>query len=251
VILVGDDPASHQYVGMKEKACRETGVASFTLRLPAGTPQDELVLAIGELNGRPDVHGILVQLPLPRQIDPAAIIGAIDPGKDVDGLHPLNMGRLMAGEECLVPCTPAGILALLKRFDVPLSGRNAVVIGRSNIVGKPTALLLMQENATVTICHSRTADLAGVVRRADIVVAAIGRARMITAEMVREGAAVVDVGTNRDTGGKLCGDVDYAGVAPKASAISPVPGGVGPMTITMLLHNTILAAARSEGTALP
>ncbi len=244
VILVGDDPASLQYVGMKEKSCREIGMLSETARLPATATQAGLMERLEELNRRPDIHGILVQLPLPKHLDPARVIGAIDPAKDADGLTPTNMGRLLAGEEGFIPCTPHGILMLLKRFGVPLAGKEAVIVGRSNIVGKPMAVLLLREHATVTICHSRTTDLAAHTRRADILVAAIGRARMITADMVKEGAAVVDVGTNRDERGKLCGDVDYAAVGPKVSAISPVPGGVGPMTITMLLHNTILAAAR-------
>lgn len=238
VVLVGDNPASKVYVGQKEKACLEAGFASFLHRLPASTPQKELFGLIERLNDDPSVHGILVQLPLPPQIDPDMVIAAIKPGKDVDGFHPVNVGRLVAGLPCCEPCTPKGIMRLLKETGLPIAGKEAVIIGRSNIVGKPVALMLLSKSATVTICHSKTHDLATHVRRADILVAAIGKPRFVTADMVKEGAVVIDVGINRLDEG-LVGDVDYGPVSEKASWITPVPGGVGPMTIAMLLENTL------------
>ncbi|HPF85364.1 MAG TPA: bifunctional methylenetetrahydrofolate dehydrogenase/methenyltetrahydrofolate cyclohydrolase FolD, partial [Aminivibrio sp.] len=224
VVLVGDDPASKVYVGQKEKGCLEAGFASFLHRLPASTTQEQLLDLIGRLNGDALVHGILVQLPLPPQIDPDTVLAAIRPEKDVDGFHPVNIGRLVAGLPACEPCTPKGILRLLKSTEIPLAGKEAVVIGRSNIVGKPVALMLLAESATVTVCHSRTRDLAEHVRRADILVAAIGKPRFVTADMVKEGAVVVDVGINRLEEG-LVGDVDYGPVSEKASWITPVPGG--------------------------
>ena len=243
VVLVGDDPASKVYVGQKEKGCLEAGFASFLHRLPASTTQEQLLDLIGRLNGDALVHGILVQLPLPPQIDPDTVLAAIRPEKDVDGFHPVNIGRLVAGLPACEPCTPKGILRLLKSTEIPLAGKDAVVIGRSNIVGKPVALMLLAESATVTVCHSRTRDLAEHVRRADILVAAIGKPRFVTADMVKEGAVVVDVGINRLEEG-LVGDVDYGPVSEKASWITPVPGGVGPMTIAMLLENTLEQAKK-------
>jgi len=244
VILVGENPASKVYVGQKEKGCLEAGFASFLHRLPSSTTQQELLGLINRLNADASVHGILVQLPLPPQIDPETVLAAIRPEKDVDGFHPVNIGRLAAGLPACEPCTPKGIMRLLRKTGIPLSGKEAVVIGRSNIVGKPVALMLLAESATVTICHSRTKDLADHVRRADIVVAAIGKPRFVTADMVKEGAVVIDVGINRLEEG-LVGDVDYAPVSEKASWITPVPGGVGPMTIAMLLENTLEQARKS------
>ena len=244
VILVGDNPASKVYVGQKEKGCLEAGFASFLHRLPETTSQEELLALIDKLNADKTVHGILVQLPLPRQIDPDTVLSAIRPEKDVDGFHPVNIGRLVAGLPASEPCTPKGILRLLKSTGIPLAGKEAVVIGRSNIVGKPVALMLLAESATVTICHSKTADLAEHARRADILVAAIGKPRFVTADMVKEGAVVIDVGINRLEEG-LVGDVDYEPVAEKASWITPVPGGVGPMTIAMLLENTLEQAEKT------
>ena len=246
VILVGDDPASQVYVRNKSRACEEVGITSFQHTLPAATSQQELLDLVGTLNRDPAVHGILVQLPLPRQISADAIINAISPEKDADGFHPENVGLLATGNARFIPCTPAGVMRLLDHAGVELAGKHAVVVGRSNIVGKPVALLLLEKHATVTICHSRTQDLAAVVRQADVVVAAVGRPRMITADMVKPGAAVIDVGINRipdgPNAGKLCGDVDYAGLLGKAGCITPVPGGVGPMTIALLLENTVRAA---------
>jgi methylenetetrahydrofolate dehydrogenase (NADP+)/methenyltetrahydrofolate cyclohydrolase len=244
VILVGDNPASKVYVGQKEKGCLEAGFASFLHRLPETTSQEELLALIDKLNADKTVHGILVQLPLPRQIDPDTVLAAIRPEKDVDGFHPVNIGRLVAGLPASEPCTPKGILRLLKSTGIPLAGKEAVVIGRSNIVGKPVALMLLAESATVTICHSKTANLAEHARRADILVAAIGKPRFVTADMVKEGAVVIDVGINRLEEG-LVGDVDYEPVAEKASWITPVPGGVGPMTIAMLLENTLEQAEKT------
>ncbi|MBP6332437.1 MAG: bifunctional methylenetetrahydrofolate dehydrogenase/methenyltetrahydrofolate cyclohydrolase FolD [Aminivibrio sp.] len=244
VVLVGDDPASKVYVGQKEKGCLEAGFASFLHRLPVSTTQEELLDLIGKLNRDVLVHGILVQLPLPPQIDPDTVLAAIRPEKDVDGFHPVNIGRLVAGLPACEPCTPKGILRLLNSTGIPLAGKEAVVIGRSNIVGKPVALMLLAESATVTVCHSRTKDLAGHVRRADILVAAIGKPRFVTADMVKDGAVVVDVGINRLEEG-LVGDVDFGPVSEKASWITPVPGGVGPMTIAMLLENTLEQAKKS------
>jgi methylenetetrahydrofolate dehydrogenase (NADP+)/methenyltetrahydrofolate cyclohydrolase len=249
VVLVGEDPASQVYVRSKAKATREAGMASFEHKLPAETSQAVLLETIAELNRRPDVHGILVQLPLPRQIDAAKVIEAIDPTKDVDGFHPINVGRLATGGEALAPCTPTGCLVLAKSVRPKLEGLEAVVIGRSNIVGKPMAQLLLGENCTVTIAHSRTRDLPSVVRRADLVVAAVGRAEMVRGDWIKPGAIVIDVGIQRVAGpdGKtrLVGDVAFAECAEVAGAITPVPGGVGPMTIACLLQNTLLAATRS------
>ena len=244
VILVGADPASEVYVRGKERDCAECGIESELLRLPAETSEAQLLAEIARRNADPAVHGILVQLPLPPQIDEQRVIEAISPEKDVDGFTPVNVGRLLVGEDCFLPCTPAGCLALLKAAGTPIAGKRAVVLGRSNIVGKPMALLLLRENATVTICHSKTEHLAELTRQADILVAAIGRDRFVTAEMVKEGATVIDVGINR-VDGKLVGDVDFEHVAPKTSFITPVPGGVGPMTIAMLLKNTLVCAERA------
>ena len=244
VILVGNDPASQTYVANKEKACARLGIHSQTLRMGAETTQAELEASIERANEDEAIHGILVQLPLPAQLDEHRALALIRPEKDVDGFHAVNMGRLARGEDCVVACTPKGALHMLKAAGVPIAGKNAVVIGRSNIVGKPMALLLLQENATVTICHSRTEDLAEHTRRADILVAAVGKPRFVTADMVKEGAAVLDVGINR-VDGKLCGDVDFEHVKEKAGWISPVPGGVGKMTIAMLMENTVSAAEKA------
>lgn len=244
VILVGNDPASQTYVANKEKACARLGIHSQTLRMGAETTQAELEASIERANEDEAIHGILVQLPLPAQLDEHRALALIRPEKDVDGFHAVNMGRLARGEDCVVACTPKGALHMLKAAGVPIAGKNAVVIGRSNIVGKPMALLLLQENATVTICHSRTEDLAEHTRRADILVAAVGKPRFVTADMVKEGAAVLDVGINR-VNGKLCGDVDFEHVKEKAGWISPVPGGVGKMTIAMLMENTVSAAEKA------
>ncbi len=240
VVLVGDDPASAVYVRNKKKACEAVGIRSLSYEMPADTTQEKLLTCIAELNGRDDVDGILVQLPLPAGIDEQAVIRAIAPEKDVDGFHPVNVGLLAIGMPRVVSCTPAGVIEMLVRSGISIEGREALIIGRSNIVGKPLAHLLLQHNATVTVAHSRTADLPAVAKRADILVAAIGRPRMIGPEYVKEGAVVIDVGINRDTAtGKLCGDVDYDAVAPHVSAITPVPGGVGPMTIAMLMKNCV------------
>ena len=245
VILVGNDPASQTYVANKEKACARLGIHSQTLRMGAETTQAELEASIERANEDEAIHGILVQLPLPAHLDEHRALALIRPEKDVDGFHAVNMGRLARGEDCVVACTPKGALHMLKAAGVPIAGKNAVVIGRSNIVGKPMALLLLQENATVTICHSRTEDLAEHTRRADILVAAVGKPRFVTADMVKEGAAVLDVGINR-VDGKLCGDVDFEHVKEKAGWISPVPGGVGKMTIAMLMENTVSAAEKAS-----
>ena len=242
VVLVGENPASKVYVGQKEKACLSAGFASFLHKLPASTSQEELLELVGDLNRDPAVHGILVQLPLPPQIDPDTVISAIRPEKDVDGFHPINAGKLLAGLPCIEPCTPKGVMRLIEETGITLEGKEAAVVGRSNIVGKPVSLMLLAKNATVTVCHSRTKDIADHLRRADVLVAAVGRPRFVTAEMVKEGAVVIDVGINRLEGG-LVGDVDYDAVAEKASWITPVPGGVGPMTIAMLLQNTVDVAA--------
>ena len=244
VILVGDDPASQVYVRNKGKACEELGILSETLRLPAETTQAELEAEIDRLNGDERINGILVQLPLPKHLDEAKALAKILPEKDVDGFHIENAGKLFTGQPGVVACTPKGILHMLKACGVPLKGKEAVVIGRSNIVGKPIAMLLLNENCTVTICHSRTADLAAHTRRADILVAAVGKPKFVTADMVKPGAAVVDVGINR-VDGKVVGDVDFENVEKVAGYISPVPGGVGKMTICMLMENTIEAAERS------
>lgn len=244
VILVGEDPASQTYVGNKEKACARLGIASKTWRMPATVTQEELEAAILEADADPAMNGILVQLPLPSHLDADRALSLILPEKDVDGFHDVNAGRLCRGLDCVVACTPKGALYMLKRAGISLEGKEAVVVGRSNIVGKPMALLLLKENATVTVCHSRTANLKEHTRRADVLVAAVGKPRFITADMVKEGAVVVDVGINR-VDGKLCGDVDFESVAPKASWITPVPGGVGKMTIAMLMENTVTAAEKA------
>ncbi len=255
VVIVGDDPASQVYVRSKGKATREAGMAGFEHRLPADAAQDELLALVATLNADAAVDGILVQLPLPRHMDEAAVIAAIDPDKDVDGFHVVNAGRLAVGAPGLVPCTPAGCILLLKDRLGDLSGMEAAVVGRSNIVGKPMAQLLLAENCTVTVAHSRTRDLPGVVRRADIVVGAVGRPEMIRGDWLKPGATVIDVGINRidagDGKGRLVGDVDFAGAMAVAGAITPVPGGVGPMTIAMLLANTLAAAHRRAGLPAP
>lgn len=244
VILVGDDPASHLYVGNKEKACARLGLYSRTVRLPADTTQEALEAEVRLANADPAIHGLLVQLPLPKHLDGARALSLISPEKDADGIHDVNAGRLMRGEPGAIACTPKGALYMLHSTGVPLAGKNAVVIGRSNIVGKPMAMLLLHENATVTLCHSRTVDLAEHTRRADVLVVAIGKPKFVTADMVRDDAIVIDVGMNR-VDGKFCGDVDFEPVREKASYITPVPGGVGKMTIAMLMSNTIEAAERA------
>ena len=247
VILVGDDPASQVYVRNKVQACADTGIRSVLQRQPVSMTQAALLDQIAALNDDPAVHGILVQMPLPRQIDPNAVIAAISTTKDVDGYSVLSAGELLTGSPGFRPCTPYGCMKLIESTGIALKGKHAVVIGRSNTVGKPMALLLLQANATVTICHSNTPDLGVHTRQADIVVAAVGRRNTVTADMIKPGAIVIDVGMNRDAAGKLCGDVDFAGVRDVAGAITPVPGGVGPMTITMLLLNTIEAAEAAQG----
>ena len=242
VILVGEDPASQVYVGRKAKACEEVGFLSREYRLSADATEADLLKLIHDLNGDKSIHGVLVQLPLPKHIATDKIIAAIDPHKDVDGFHPYNVGGLVTGSPLFIPCTPRGIMELIARSGIELAGKEAVVVGRSNIVGKPMALLLLAQNATVTMCHSKTIDLPAVTSRADVLIAAIGKARMITANMVKEGAVVIDVGVNRLETGKLAGDVAFDEVAAKASYITPVPGGVGPMTIAMLMKNTLDAA---------
>ncbi len=241
-VLVGDDPASHIYVRNKRRACDEVGFANFHIELPAETSQEELLARVAELNADPAVHGILVQLPLPAHIDEQAVLMAVDPAKDADGFHPLNQGALLQGAPSLRPCTPRGCMALIDETGVELKGKRAVVVGRSNIVGKPVALMLLERHATVTICHSRTADLAAEVGNADVVVAAVGVAKLVQGSWIKPGAVVIDVGMNRDQDGKLCGDVDFAAARERAGWITPVPGGVGPMTIAMLLQNTLDAA---------
>lgn len=242
VIIVGEDPASKVYVRNKKRACEEVGFYSEEIALPAETDMATLKSVIDRLNADDKIHGILVQLPLPKHLDEGEVIMMIHPQKDVDAFHPVNVGRVMSGGYTFVPCTPAGVMELLHRSGVEVAGKECVVVGRSNIVGKPMAMLLLEANGTVTVCHSRTKDLTQVCRRADILVSAVGRPYFITADMVKEGAVVVDVGINRLPDGKLVGDVDYAAVEPIASYITPVPGGVGPMTITMLLKNTLTAA---------
>lgn len=239
VIQVGSDPASTVYVGNKKKACAYIGIESLAYELPEETSEQELLDLVEKLNQDPKVNGILVQLPLPKHMNEDKIIQTISPDKDVDGFHPISVGRLCIGEKGFVSCTPAGIIQLLKRSDVEISGKECVVIGRSNIVGKPMAMLLLRENGTVTVTHSRTKDLKEVAKRADILVVAIGKPKMITKDYVKEGAVVIDVGIHRMENGKLCGDVDYDDVAPVCSAITPVPGGVGPMTIAMLMNNCV------------
>lgn len=246
VIIVGDNPASRIYVNHKKKDCEECGIYSEEYALPETAAQAELMELIDLLNGREDIDGILCQLPLPGQFDEKAVLEAIDPGKDVDCFHPYNVGKLMIGEPVFLPCTPAGVMEMLDEYGIDPKGKHCVVVGRSNIVGKPQAMLLLHRHATVTICHSRTPDLGALTRQADILVAAVGKRDLITADMVKEGAVVIDVAMNRKEDGKLCGDVDYAAVAEKASYITPVPGGCGPMTRVMLLQNT-LTAARTHG----
>lgn len=250
VILVGDDSASQVYVRNKIKACADTGIRSLEFRMPAETTQQQLLAKIAELNADENVDGILVQLPLPKQINADAVISAIAPAKDVDGFHVANAGALVTGKQGFVPCTPFGVMRLIEKSGVNPRGKSAVIVGRSNIVGKPMALLLLAADATVTVAHSRTPDLSVVTRNADILVAAVGRAKLIKADMVKPGAVVIDVGMNRDETGKLCGDVDFAEVKEIAGSITPVPGGVGPMTIAMLMQNTVLAAQMRRGISL-
>ncbi|WP_168119238.1 bifunctional methylenetetrahydrofolate dehydrogenase/methenyltetrahydrofolate cyclohydrolase FolD [Paenibacillus sp. HB172176] len=247
VVLVGEDPASRVYVGSKEKACIQLGIYSEVHRLAEQTSEEELLALIHGLNENPAVHGILVQLPLPKHINEKAVIDAIKVEKDVDGFHPQSVGNLVIGDDSLLPCTPAGIIELIKRSGTNISGKHAVVIGRSNIVGKPVAMLLLREHATVTICHSRTSNMKELAKQADILVVAIGKAKAIDSDYVKPGAVVIDVGINRLDNGKLAGDVDYEDCLEAAGAITPVPGGVGPMTITMLMNNTITAARRING----
>jgi len=242
VVLVGEDPASQVYVGQKEKKCSELGILSKKILKPDTISEADLLALVNELNADDEVHGVLVQLPLPDHISETKIMAAVSPDKDVDGTHPVNLGKLMMGMGDLWPCTPAGVIEMLDRTGVGIAGKNAVVVGRSNTVGKPCALMLLHRHATVTVCHSKTADLAGVCRSADILVAAVGRAKMITGEMIKPGAVVIDVGINRGEDGKLVGDVDFDAASEVAAAISPVPGGVGPMTIAMLMSNTVAAA---------
>ncbi len=241
VVIVGNDPASRVYVNNKKKACETVGFQSFEYALPEDTTQEELLELVQTLNEDKNVNGILVQLPVPKQIDDKAIINAISAEKDVDAFHPENVGRIMIGEYAFLPCTPAGVMELIDSTGTEISGKRCVVIGRSNIVGKPMAMLLLHRSGTVTICHSRTQNLAEITREADILVAAVGKANFVTGDMVKEGAVVIDVGMNRLENGKLCGDVNFAEVEPKASYITPVPGGVGPMTIAMLMKNTLTA----------
>lgn len=241
VVIVGDDPASRVYVNNKKKACEIVGFKSEEYALPASTTQEELLELVNTLNNKQDINGILVQLPLPEHLDDKAVIEAINPQKDVDAFHAVNVGKIMLGEYDFLPCTPSGVMEMLHAYDIPVSGKNCVVIGRSNIVGKPMAMLLLHENGTVTICHSRTKNLAEVCRGADILVAAVGKPKFVTSDMVKEGAVVIDVGMDRDENGKLCGDVDFENVKDKCSYITPVPGGVGPMTISTLMKNTLKA----------
>ncbi len=242
VIIVGEDPASQVYVRNKKRACEEVGFYSESYELPADTSQEELLSLIDKLNCDDNIHGILCQLPLPRHLDQTAVLLRIKPEKDVDAFHPYNVGKIMIGDYNFLPCTPAGVMALIERSGVEIAGKNCVVIGRSNIVGKPMAMLLLHANGTVTVCHSKTKNLKEICLCADILVAGIGKANFVTADMVKEGAVVIDVGINRLESGKLCGDVNFSEVEPKASYITPVPGGVGPMTITMLMQNTLTAA---------
>lgn len=241
VVIVGNNQASRVYVNNKKKACEVCGIKSYEYALPEETPESELLDLVDTLNADPKVNGILVQLPLPKQINEEKIIARISPEKDVDAFHAVNVGKIMIGNYSFLPCTPAGVMELIHSTDTDVSGKECVVIGRSNIVGKPMAMLLLHENATVTICHSRTKDLAAVCRRADILVSAVGKADFVTADMVKDGAVVIDVGMNRNAENKLCGDVKFDEVEPKASYITPVPGGVGPMTIAMLMKNTLMA----------
>lgn len=246
VIQVGSDPASTVYVGNKKKACEYTGIRSLAYEIPEETTEEELLKLVNSLNDRDDVDGILVQLPLPAHIDEDKVIRAISPAKDVDGFHPISVGTLSTGQDGFVSCTPAGIIELLKRYNIEIDGKECVVIGRSNIVGKPIAMLLLRENGTVTVCHSHTANLKEIAKRADILIVAIGKAKFVTKDYIKEGAAVIDVGMDRDENGKLCGDVDFESVKEKAGAITPVPGGVGPMTIAMLMNNCVYASMRKH-----
>lgn len=245
VVLVGDNPASQVYVRNKHRACSEVGFLSEVFTLPSETTEDELLALLDRLNRDDKIHGILVQLPLPKHISEEKVILAIDPRKDVDAFHPQNVGGVMTGNYDFVPCTPAGVMELLSYYGISPAGKHCVIVGRSNIVGKPQALLMLEKNATVTVCHSKTPDLAAFTRMADILVVAVGREALVTADMVKPGAVVIDVGMNRNAEGKLCGDVDFAGVSEVSSYITPVPGGVGPMTITMLLKNTLTAAKKT------
>lgn len=245
VIIVGNDPASEVYVGSKERTCNELGMYSEKYALPADTTEDELLKLIDKLNRDPKIHGILCQLPLPKHLDEKSVINAIAPEKDVDAFHPQNVGRIIIGDYDFLPCTPAGIMEMLKYENIETRGKHCVVIGRSNIVGKPMAMLMLHADSTVTVCHSKTENLKEICRQADILIAAVGKARFVTADMVKPGAVVIDVGMNRPEGGKLCGDVDFENVEPLCSAITPVPGGVGPMTIATLMQNTLNAAKRS------
>lgn len=247
VVIVGDDPASRVYVNNKKKACAEVGFMSEEYALTAETTQEELLALVDKLNEKPEINGILVQLPLPKHLDEKAVIEAISPEKDVDAFHASNVGKIMIGDYKFLPCTPAGVMELIHSENIEISGKNCVVIGRSNIVGKPMAMLLLHENGTVTITHSRTKNLAEITRDADILIAAVGKPKFVTGDMVKEGAVVIDVGMDRDENGKLCGDVDFDSVEPKASYITPVPGGVGPMTIAMLMKNTLMAAKIHAG----
>lgn len=247
VVLVGDDPASKIYVNNKKKACAQTGIYSEEHVLPAETTQEELLALIAKLNADEKIHGILVQSPLPKHLDEKLVVEHIDPNKDVDAFHAYNVGKIMIGDFAFLPCTPAGVIELIRSTGVEISSKNCVVVGRSNIVGKPMAMLLLHNNGTVTICHSKTKNLAEICRTADILVAAVGKAKFITADMVKPGAVVIDVGMDRDENGKLCGDVDYDAVEPVASYITPVPGGVGPMTIAMLMKNAVSAAKIQNG----
>lgn len=242
VILVGEDPASHTYVANKEKACKELGIYSKLIKLPEDTTEEDLLTQIKQLNEASEIDGILVQLPLPKQINEQKVIETISPLKDVDGFHPNSVGKMLLGQETFLPCTPHGIMKLLEYSNIEVAGKHAVVIGRSHIVGVPMGQLLLQHDATVTYCHSKTKNLQEMTKQADILVVAIGRAKMITADYIKEGAAVIDVGMNRDENNHLCGDVDFDSVVEKTSAITPVPGGVGPMTITMLMYNTVQSA---------
>lgn len=250
VIIVGNNPASRTYVNNKKKACEAAGILSEEYALPEETTQEELLALVEELNHKDSINGILCQLPLPKQLDEEAVIAAISGKKDVDAFSAVNVGHIMIGDYSFLPCTPAGIMEILRHYNIDVAGKECVVIGRSNIVGKPMAMLLLHQNGTVTICHSKTKNLKDVTSRADILVAAVGIPHFVTADMVKEGAVVIDVGMDRDENGKICGDVDFAAVEPKASYITPVPGGVGPMTIATLLKNTVTAAKQQNGIAL-
>ena len=247
VILVGNNPASRTYVTSKEKDCQECGFLSFEYKLPEETQEAELLGLIEQLNNDPKVDGILVQMPLPKQLDEQKVINAISAEKDVDGFHPINVGRLLIGEAAFQPCTPAGVMEMLKEYEIPVRGKHCVVLGRSNIVGKPMSSLLLQQDGTVTTCHSKTPNMAEITRQADILVSAVGKVNLVTADMVKDGAVVIDVAMNRNDQGKLCGDVDYEEVAKKASYITPVPGGVGPMTRAILMKNILTAARMHQG----